>query len=138
MGYNRHFEGATEWTTIPEFPHYSVSSTGRVRNDQNNHILHPSPTSHGSYAVSLMRDGFQYKRSVAVLVAEAYIPYPESGEDGLEADTPVHINGRRDDASANNLLWTTRSSAINYHRYAKDALERGEEPIPYTAPSWIY
>lgn len=100
------------WREIYEFPGYSVSNMGRVRNDDSDRIMTMLRNQYGITHVSLMRNRKQYKRSVAVLVANAFLPTYES-----EAfDTPVHLNGDRSDCRAENLIWRPRWFAVKYHR----------------------
>lgn len=100
------------WRQIYEFPGYSVSNMGRVRNDDMNRTLTMLRNQYDIINVGLTRDRIQYKRSVAVLVANAFLPSYESDA----FDTPIHLNGDRSDCRAENLLWRPRWFAIKYHR----------------------
>src|SRR5690348_13611375 len=100
------------WRQIYEFPAYSVSNMGRVRNDDTGRIMAMSRNQFGIVNVGLVVGRKQYKRSVALLVAEAFLPTWES-----EVFTsPIHLNGDREDCRAENLMWRPRWFAIKYHR----------------------
>jgi hypothetical protein len=100
------------WRNIPDFPGYSVSNMGRVRNDDTGRMMALSRNQYGILYVGLQQGRAQYKRSVAVLVAELFLPTWESDA----FDTPIHLNGDRSDCRAENLLWRPRDFAIRYHK----------------------
>lgn len=114
------------WTPIPDFDRYSVSDEGEVRNDETNRILANTSNQQGIFIVGMMGDDDkQYKRSVAVLVANAYLDPPASDM----FDTPIHINGEREDCSADNLAWRPRWFAIKYHKQFHDDHQGFTVPI---------
>lgn len=100
------------WRTIPDFPGYSVSNMGRVRNDDTGRLMALSRNQYGILYVGLVQGREQYKRSVAVLVAELFLPTWESDA----FDTPIHLNGDRTDCRVENLMWRPRDFAIRYHK----------------------
>jgi hypothetical protein len=103
------------WRQIYEFPGYSVSNMGRVRNDETGRIMALSRNQYGIVNVGLVLGRKQYKRSVALLVADAFLPTWES-----EVFTsPIHLNGDRSDCRAENLMWRPRWFAAKYHRQFK-------------------
>lgn len=101
-----------KWRVIPEFPGYSVSDQGLVRNDDCDRILTPTPNQHNVVQVGLMQGGVQYKRGVALLVAKAFLPDPIADS----FNTPINLNGDRFVNHADNLKWRPRWFAIKYHR----------------------
>lgn len=101
-----------EWREIWEFPGYSVSDTGRVRNDRKDRDLTLHSTERGIIYVSLNRQGEQFKRSVTVLVAEAFVTTARK----MSFDTPINLDGDRTNNYAENLLWRPRWYAIEYFR----------------------
>ena len=98
---------------ISEFPGYHITSWGRVFNyntGQPTPIV-PTVNSHGVVMIGLMGEGpikrIQYKRSLALLVAQAFVS-PE-----IESfDTPIHLDGNRLNMHYTNIrlrpLWFAR------------------------------
>lgn len=112
------------WEPIPEFPGYSVSEKGEVRNDDTDRVLTPTPNQHGVAQVGLMKDRVQYKRGVALLVAQAFVEQPAD-----TFNTPINLNGDRMDNHADNLMWRPRWFAITYHRQFHNDLRGFRRPI---------
>jgi len=107
------------WRPILEFPRYSVSDKGRVRNDESGRIMRLSMNQYGVLTVGLMYCGTQFRRSVPLLVANEFVP------GGTETfDTPICMDGDRFNVRANNLIWRPRWFAVKYNR-------QFVEPYPY-------
>lgn len=104
------------WNTIPGFPRYDVSSLGRIRNNDTGRDMRLTVNQRGITYVGLMRDGVQYKRSVALLVANAFldIPIHESH------DSVIHLDGDRQNCTAHNLMWRPHHFTINYQRQFRE------------------
>ena len=99
-----------EWLEIELFPGYSVSNMGRVRNEYSGRILTLLINQHGTAHVGLCRGGMQYKRSVTLLVAKAFlVPHPREA-----FDTPVNLDGDRTNNAVGNLIWRPRWFAVKY------------------------
>jgi NUMOD4 motif len=111
------------WKTIPEFPRYSVSDEGRVCNSKTGRIMRLESNQSHVVMVGLMGDdGIQYRRSVPLLVAKAFLPQE------LEAfDTPICLDGDRENNALSNLAWRPRWFAIQYNR--QFTVDRWFEPI---------
>lgn len=107
-----------EWRSIDDFPGYSVCETGHVRNDRNQRVLAMLVNQFGIVNVGLTKDRVQHKRSVALLVAKAFIePHP------IEAfDCPINLDGDRLNNNAQNLVWRPRWFATKYFRQFRDDL----------------
>lgn len=101
-----------EWVELPFFPDYSVSHLGRVRSDRSNRILSITINQNGIPYIGLTKGGSLFKRSIAPLVARAFLPIPEFPS----FDTPINLDGDRLHCSVDNLLWRPRWFAVSYHR----------------------
>lgn len=112
----------TRLVPIPGFNHYQISTDGDVLNTKTGRYLIPTPTQAGEPTVGLMQDHIQHRRSVKVLVAEAFVPGKSE-----TFDTPIQLDGNRNNLSANNILWRPRWFAWRYIRQFND-------PVP----SWYY
>lgn len=100
------------WLQIQEFPRYSISSKGRVRNDDTGRIMSMVTNGAGVLAVYLVRDGRQYSRGVARLVANHFLPHNTNEL----FDTPLHLDGDRLNNDVENLVWRPRWYATAYLR----------------------
>lgn len=101
-----------EFRDIDEFPEYGVSNLGNVVSDYTGRILRPSSNQLGIYSVGISKDHVQYRRSVAVLVANAFLPKPASPH----FDTPIHRDGDKSNCRADNLIYRPRWFAVKYHQ----------------------
>ena len=114
-----------EWVPIEHFPGYSVSSYGRIRTDKSGRLLALNQNQFGVLQVGLMRDGEQRHRSVPLLVATHYIPNP-----GGPFDTPINLDGDRNNNHVENLIWRPRWFAIKYNQQFKQPyINRINSPI---------
>jgi hypothetical protein len=100
------------WIEIYEFPGYSVSDHGRVRNDISGRIMAMLRNQARVIHVGLWRDGRQYKRSLAKLVANVFLP-----RNTLDHfTTPIHLDADPENNHYSNLAWRPRQFADAYHR----------------------
>jgi hypothetical protein len=111
-----------DWEPIRGFPGYSVSTLGQVRRDVSGRILSIKVNQYGVPYVGLMRDWDQHQRSLAKLVARAFIP----NESDI-FDTPINLDGNRFDCGVDNLMWRPRWFAIKYNQ--QFTYNRYQEPI---------
>lgn len=103
------------WAQIEGFPDYSVSDQGEVRHEANQRLLKITMNQYFVPYVGLVRDFEQKKRSVARLVANAFLPRD------LEAfDTPINLDGDRLNCALWNLMWRPRWFAIRYNQQFRD------------------
>jgi hypothetical protein len=93
-----------EWAPIKEFPRYSVSDSGLIRNDETERILRQSTTYDGRKKVGLMGGGVQATRIVSRLVMVPFVP----NVDPLRSNTPIHLDGDLGNCAAYNLAWRPR------------------------------
>lgn len=114
-----------EWREIEDFSSYSVSNEGRVRNDNTGRIMALTLNQHGITQVGLMRGGVQYKRGVALLVANAFLDPPMP----TTFDTPINLDGDRLNNHMENLMWRPRWFAIMYHRQFYNGKLGFREPV---------
>ena len=99
-----------QWSPIHEFPGYAVSNLGRVCNEEVGRMMTFLKNQHGNIHVGLTKNKRQYKRSVALLVANAFLEPPPSSS----FDTPIHLDGNRLNNEAINLMWRPRWFAVKY------------------------
>lgn len=103
------------WADIYQFPDYKVSNLGRIYNNRLSKIMQISYSQHGHAKVSLTRPGEgRWTRSVAVMVAEAFCPYPD-----LNCDQVIFLDGELDNLYAGNLAWRPSWYAWKYTRQLK-------------------
>ena len=107
---------------IPEFPDYCITIEGEVFNTRSGRRMVLSPTLLGELTVGMMKDGKQYRRSVKLLVAEAFVP----GRNNVR-NTPIQKDGDRNNLRANNILWRPRWFALKY-----------SEQFLGNLPDWYY
>lgn len=100
---------------IPDFWDYMVGNHGEVYNTAFSRWMTFTPTQHGELTVGLTRDGRQYRRSVKVLVARAFVP----GE-SMDCDTPILLDGDRRNLRADNIVWRPRWFAWHYAQQFKE------------------
>lgn len=81
----------------------------------------------GVINVGLVRNKVQYKRSVALLVAELFIPKLPSQRESF--DTPIHLNGDLCDNRVTNLMWRPKWFAMKYAEQFKEGPSGFSTPI---------
>lgn len=123
-----------QWAQIKEFPNYSISSEGRVRNDDRGRIVKVSRTQQGASKVGLVHSKKQHTRAVNVLVAEAFV----SGYSDI-FNTPMHLDGDASNNRAENLVWRPRWFAWKYTRQFETVNEyNGLGPIKERSSGIVY
>ncbi len=103
------------WSTINEFPDYSVSTLGNVMNDETEKLMAITINQFGIPHVGLTKNGIQYRRGLAHLVAKTFIRNPNH-----RFDTPINLNGDRTDCRVENLAWRSRWFAIEFFRQMRN------------------
>ena len=99
------------WKDIPGYEgNYQVSNQGRVRNSRSQKVLKPKMLRAGYYQYTLSLQGRSFHRLAHRLVAQAFIPNPES------KPQINHKNGQKTDNRVENIEWCTgRENQL--HRY---------------------
>jgi hypothetical protein len=124
-----------QWKVIPAFPNYEVSNLGQVRNRNTGHILAQNINEYDVVFISIYKEGAQFKRSLARLVAKAFIPIPYPAY-----DTPINLDGDRWNNRVDNLVWRPRWFAVQYNRQFKSPIYEFHIPYPigdqHTGESW--
>jgi len=102
-----------EWRKVEEFPNYSVSNLGNVRNDETGLIKAQGQNNSGYNLIYLVENKIQKTRTVHRLVAKAFC---ETTEECNEVD---HIDGNKTNNNALNLRWVTRSQNLYNRKKSK-------------------
>lgn len=114
------------WVEIEEFPGYSVSSLGEIRNDLHQRPMVLMRNQQGIIMVGLFKDGRQYKRSVDLIVAKAFLGVPHNPA----FDTVIHLDGDLTNNQDTNLMWRPRWYRLRYHRqFRENRFSRWSSPI---------
>jgi hypothetical protein len=113
-----------EWASLETvgFPGYELSNDGLVRNARTERVLKTSANQEGIIRVGLMKreEGRQVTVSLVRLVARMFVA-------GRSAtfDTPIQLNGDRNDCSHGNIMWRPRWFAVKFFNQFEDS----EEPM---------
>ena len=91
---------------IQDFPIYSIDTDGRVVGKYG--LLKPMVTRKGYHMVALYLNGKRYYKSVARLVAQAFIPNPDNKPE------VNHKDGNKDNNCMDNLEWMTTRENIHH------------------------
>lgn len=90
------------WFSLQDFPGYSVSSLGRVRNDKFDRVLKVLTNRNGVAMVGMLRNGRQTKASLGRLVAKAFVEVPRYRP---PFDSVIHLDGDNLNNHPINLRW---------------------------------
>lgn len=115
-----------EWRSIAEFPHYDISSFGRVKHVDRNYIRKITINERGFPVVLLSSatSSTRYLRQINKLVANAFLPTPVWDD----AVAIWHKDGDLSNCSVSNLKWDRRDRVIEWNE-----MHRVESP-QYTTP----
>lgn len=101
------------WSEIRGFEAYEVSTYGRIIRSASGRFLQYYQNQYHVVNVGLMRGHAQFKRSVPLLVARAYVPKLAAH---FAFNTPINIDGDRWNNRVDNLVWRSRRYAILYNQ----------------------
>lgn len=102
-----------EWCPIEDFPHYSISTYGRVRREGTDELRKIAVNDKGFPIITLYgRDSkTRYLRQINKLVATAFLPEPH-----YQDETAVwHIDGDLSNCHVSNLRWETRARVLEWN-----------------------
>jgi hypothetical protein len=99
-----------------------------VRNDDYDRIMAMLVNQGGTVHVGLTKGKKQFKRSVALLVARAFLRPAEDAR----FDTPIHLDGDSRNNHVENLMWRPRWYAIRYQHQFTMAPQGFRVPIVET------
>jgi hypothetical protein len=100
------------WSYIEEFPGYVVSTGGETAREGNeDRPMKIALNNRGMPQVILFREGRPYNRSVANLVADAFLPFGHPAFNSL-----INLDGSRRNCRADNLMRRPRWFTIRYHQ----------------------
>lgn len=88
-----------EWKVVKEFPIYSISNLGRLRNDVTKNILVGGYDKDGYRQATICYNGKQYSRRLCRLVAIAFLPNPNN------LSVVNHKDENKDNDFVDNLEW---------------------------------
>jgi hypothetical protein len=123
-----------EWKSIPEFPNYSVSLFGEVRNEETDRVMTILQNQSGLAQVGMTKGGVQYRRGVALLVAKAFLDPPSPPT----FDTPINLDGDRLNNHYENLMWRPRWFAIMYHQQFYNDKRGFKKPVRELSSGNVY
>ena len=103
------------WETLPDFPKYQISDSGKIMNRETQHILTPYKNHKGYLKVAIIgTDGKPHKKRVHRLVAQTFIP----NTNGLPEVN--HKNLNKQDNTVTNLEWVTGEENREHYKRMKN------------------
>jgi hypothetical protein len=115
-----------EWKTIEEFPHYQVSSYGRVKHRDRNYIRKITINERGFPVVLLssQTSSTRYLRQVNKLVANAFLPTT-----WLNGSVAVwHKDGDLSNCYWENLMWDRRDRVLEWNEMHRSGRAQYKTP----------
>lgn len=100
------------WELVDEFRNYRVSDHAEFVNIRTGNNVRPSRNQLGHAKITLVNEHKPATRSVAVIVANAFLGPPTPPH----FDTPIHLDGQLMNCAADNLMWRPRWFAIKFHK----------------------
>lgn len=114
-----------EWRPLRDYPGYSASNLGRIRNDKFKREVHATKLKQGRAFVGLMLDGVQVKRSLSKIIGDAFLDSPMAPH----FTTPIHFDGDLSNCRVDNLDWRPRWFAIKHAEQFRREFPRVLTPV---------
>ena len=111
------------WKLVADYPNYSVSNYGRVRNNKTGYILKPLEVGFGYVVVELWNKNGPKSKKIHRLVAEAFLPNPD------KKPQVNHIDGNKKNNRLDNLEWVTASENMKHSYDSKIRVPHQERPV---------
>ena len=112
------------WRTVKDYPLYSVSNLGRLKNNKTQKILKGGLDIYGYRIAILCNNGKRKSKTIHRLIAEAFIDNPDN------KPQVNHINGDKSDNRLENLEWMTageNTRDANRHGKGHQMNQNGEK-----------
>ena len=111
------------WKLIKDYPNYSVSDLGNVKNNKTGRILKPLEVGGGYVVVDLWNNHGSKSKKIHRLVAEAFIPNPDN------KPQVNHIDGNKKNNKKDNLEWVTASENVQHAYDSKIRMPHQNRPV---------
>lgn len=96
-----------EWRKIKDFPNFSVSDTGEIRNDKTGIIRKQQTKTDGYKIICLYCNGKRYTKNVHRIVLETFMPCEDQAS--LQVN---HIDRNPANNNLSNLEWVTQQENL--------------------------
>lgn len=110
------------WVEIFDYPTYSISTEGRVKNNKSGKILKPQTNSSGYLHIIIRNETRVLTKTVHRLVAEHFLPMSQNPK----RIYVNHLDGVKSNNALRNLEWVSASENIK-HSYAIGLREKQRE-----------
>lgn len=105
------------WEVIKDYSRYVINPEGVVKARDTGREMKTRQNKQSFVMITLMDDdGKKHTRSVALMVAQAYLPKPPNPS----YNSVIHLDNDRGNCNANNLMWRPRWYAMLYRRMFKE------------------
>lgn len=121
---------------IEGFPDYLIGKDGSVYTARNGARRRPSITRRGATKITLYKDGVPYTKSLARLVADAWL---YNNHDPEIFDTPIHLDNDLQNNHVDNLEWRPRWFAVKYQQqYWNEEYRTNHTPVEDVRTGEVY
>lgn len=131
MVHLRDHEVTQDVRQIPGFPNYYITFSGEVLSENRDMMpLAQNINQFGIAHVGLYSDNRLYRRSVAKLVADAFLDPPQFSH----YNTLIHLDGVKPNCHVENLMWRPRWFSFEYHKQYWEAPSPSWGKFPVEVP----